>query len=134
MKGVNRIAIVVTVILHQMLAFVWYGVLFYDPWLAGLGKEPADVDQGNPLPYILDIGGWTLASCVIAWLVRMTNVRTAGQGAVLGIALWLGLAVPTLVPHYAFARISPVVTLIDAGNVLVACMMTGGILAVWRTQ
>ncbi len=131
MRGVNGVAVLVSVIAHQLLGFVWYGVLFFDPWLEGLGKQPVDIDQSNPLPYIIDIGGWFLASCVIGWLVRVVNARSALQGAMLGVVLWLGLALPTLVPHYAFAGVSPVVALIDAADVLVACMMTGAIFAVW---
>ena len=134
MKGINHAAVVVTVILHQALGFLWYGALFFNPWLGGLGKKPPDINQSDPLPFVLDIVGWFLASYVMAWLIRRTNTDSPGWGALLGAVLWLGLAVPALVPDYAFAGLKPMVTVIDAADVLVACVMTGAILAAWRKK
>jgi hypothetical protein len=132
MKGVNHLAVVVVVILHQMLGFLWYGVLFLNPWLSGLSKSTSEFNSSDPVPYVLDIAGWFLASYVMAWLIRKTNADSPGKGAVLGFILWLGLAVPALVPHYAFAGLKPIVMVIDSANVLVACLMTGTILAAWQ--
>jgi hypothetical protein len=132
MKGVNHLAVVVAVILHQVLGYLWYGVLFLDPWLAGLSKSASGFDQSEPCPYILDIVGWSVASYVMAWLVRKTGADSPAKGAVLGAVLGLGLAVPALVPHYAFAGLKPIVMVIDAANVLVACVVTGTILAAWQ--
>ena len=105
------------------------------PWvntrLEALGRPLTEASAVDPVALALDIVGWFLASYVIAWLVQKTGSDTAAKGALLGLVLWLGLAVPTLMPHYAFAGIKPVVTVIDLANVLVACVMTGAILAAW---
>ena len=132
MKPVNHLAIVAAVVLHQALGFLWYGVLFFNPWLEGLGKTPTGINQSDPIPFILDIAGWFVASYVIAWLIRKTNTASALQGALLGAVLWLGLALPTLVPHYAFAGLQATVTVIDALNVLIALVVTGAVLAAWQ--
>src|SRR6185503_19308063 len=132
MKSINHVAIVVSVILHQILGFLWYSPA---PWvntrLEALGRPLTEASAVDPVALALDIVGWFLASYVIAWLVKKTGADTAAKGALLGLVLWLGLAVPTLVPHYAFAGVKPVVTVIDLANVLVACVMTGAILAAW---
>ncbi len=132
MKGINHLAVVVAVILHQVLGYLWYGVLFLDPWLSGLSRSRSEFDQSDPVPYVLDIAGWFLASYVMAWLIRKTDTDSPGKGAALGLVLWLGLALPTLIPHYAFAGLKPIVMVIDAANVLVACVMTGAILAAFQ--
>lgn len=132
MKGINRAAVFVAVVLHQVLGFLWYGVFFAKPWLDGLGKTLSDLNPNDPLPYILDVVGWIAASLVMAWLVVRLDIRSAGCGALLGFLLWLGLAVPALVPHYAFIGLKPVVMAIDASDLLVACLITGAILGVWR--
>jgi len=134
MKQINRVAVLVAVVLHQVLGFVWYGVFFGKPWLAGLGKTPADMDPSAPLPYILDVVGWILASLLMAWLVVRLDIRTAGGGAILGVVLWLGLMLPALLPHYAFIGLKPIVMAIDSADLLVASLLTGAILGAWRTK
>src|SRR5438874_532663 len=78
MKGINPLAVVVAVILHQVLGFLWYGVLFFNPWLAGLSKSASEINQSDPVPYVLDIIGWFLASYAMAWLIRKTNADSPG--------------------------------------------------------
>ena len=134
MKGINHLAVVVSVILHQALGFLWYAVLFGNSWCAGLSRSPGDINQTDPLPYLLDMAGWLLASYVMAWLIQKTNTEGPVKGALLGAVLWLGFAVPALVPHYAFAGLKPVVMVIDTANVLVAFVVTGTILAAWRKK
>jgi hypothetical protein len=134
MKGINRSAVFLAVVLHQMLGYLWYGVFFAKPWLAGLDKLSSDIDTSAPLPYILDVVGWLVASLVMAWLVVRLDIRSARGGAMLGFVLWLGLAVPALLPHYAFIGLKPVVMAIDAADLLIACVMTGAILGAWRTK
>ena len=99
--------------------------------LEALGRPLTEASAVDPVALALDIVGWFLASYVIAWLIQKIGADTAAKGALLGLVLWLGLAVPTLAPHYAFAGVKPVVTVIDMANVLVACVMTGAILAAW---
>ena len=134
MKQINRVAVFVAVVLHQVLGFLWYGVFFAKPWLAGLGKTLADMNPNDPMPYILDVVGWILASLVMAWLVVRLDIRTAAACALLGIALWLGLMLPALLPRYAFIGLKPIVMAIDAADLLVASLITGAILGAWRTK
>jgi hypothetical protein len=131
MQRTNHVAVIVSLILHQVLGFLWYGLLFFDPWLSGLGKRPEDINQADPIPFAYDIVGWLIAGYVVAWLVRATGSDTAGKGARLGALLWLGVAVPTLVPHYAFAGIRPIVTIIDALNALAGFVITGAVIGGW---
>ena len=131
MKAINHVAVFVAVILHQVLGFLWYGVFFLDPWLKGLGKRYIDVDPVDPAHLAVDVITWWIAAYVIAWLVNRTGITTAVGGMKLGALLWLGIAVATLVPHYAFAGLSPVVTIIDSANTLVALLLMGGLLGTW---
>ncbi len=135
MKRFNHLAILVSVILHQILGFLWYSPA---PWvpirLQALGHPLSEAGTVDPVALIIDIIGWILASYLIAWLVEKTGADSATKGAMLGAGLWLGLAVPTLAPHYAFAGIQPIVTVIDLANVLVAALITGALLAAWRPK
>jgi hypothetical protein len=134
MKRINRGAVFVAVVLHQVLGYLWYGVFFAKPWLAGLDKTPSDINPNDPLPYIVDVAGWILASLVMAWLVVRLDIKSALGGAILGAFLWLGLMLPALLPHYAFIGLKPVVMAIDSADLLVASLITGAILGAWRTK
>lgn len=135
LQRTNHVAVIVTVVLHQILGFLWYSVA---PWavprLEALGKPASDVNAVDPVALGLDIVGWILAAYVVAWLIQKTGVNSAGGGAMLAVILWLGLALPTLVPHYAFAGLQTIVTVVDAANVLVALLITAIILAVWPAR
>ena len=131
----NHSAIVVAVILHQVIGFLWYSdFLFVHQWMAGLGKKPSDFDMSNPAPFIADIVGWFFASYFISWLVQRTEILSFNQSLGLAVLLWVGVALPLLAPHYLFAGIHTSVLLIDAMNALVQLAATCGLLAVWRKR
>lgn len=131
----NHIAIVVAVILHQVIGFLWYSeFLFVHQWMAGLGKKANDFDMSNPTPFIADIVGWFFASYFISWLVQRTRIQSFNQAVGLAVLLWVGVALPLLAPHYLFAGIHTSVLMIDAMNALVQLAVTCCLLAVWRRR
>lgn len=131
----NHAAIIVAVILHQAIGFLWYSpLLFLFPWLAGLGKKVTDLDMSNPAPFVADIAGWFFACYYISWLVQRVPVNTFKQGLGVAILLWTGIAVPLLAPHYLFAGIHKDVLLIDAMNALAQLTVACCLLAVWKKR
>jgi len=129
----NHLAIVVAVILHQVIGFLWYSpLLFLLPWVVGLGKRAADLNFSNPAPYIADTAGWFCASYFISWFVQHLEVRSFNHGIGLAVLLWGGVALPLLVPHYLFAGMGITVLAIDAMNALVQLVVTCCLLALWR--
>jgi hypothetical protein len=126
-------AILVTVLLNQVVGLVWYSpYLFLNPWTAGLGKKVSELDKGNLAPFVGAIFGAFLSCYVISWLLQRLGANTGSKGASVGIILWVGIALPVLLPHYMFAGLSFSVLFIDALNVLFILVMTGFILATWR--
>jgi hypothetical protein len=131
----NRLAIVVAVILHQVIGFLWYSdYLFVNQWMAGLGKKPSDFDMANPAPFLADIVGWFFACYFISWLVQRAQIETFNQAVGLAVLLWVGVALPLLAPHYLFAGLHINVLLIDAMNALVQLAVSCALLALWRKR
>jgi hypothetical protein len=129
----NHFAIAATVVLNQLLGFLWYSpVLFLSPWVRGLGKVVDQLDRSNPMPYIVSVVASTAACYVISWLVQALKIGTFKRGVGFGAILWFGIAAPGLVMHNAFAGLSWTVTAIDALNVLIALAFSCGLLAAWR--
>lgn len=133
MNRVNHLAVLVSVVLHQLLGFVWYSAA---PWavarLEALGRPATDVNVVDPVGLASDIVGWIVASYVMAWAIEKSGSRGAMPGVRVGLVLWIGIAMPAVIPHYVFAGIRPMVTAIDAANLLVACVVTGAIVGGWR--
>jgi hypothetical protein len=131
----NHIAIFVAVILHQVIGFFWYSpFLFLGPWVQGLGKQVSELDMSSPAPFFADIVGWFFACYVISWLVQRAPLTTFNQGLGFAILLWVGVALPLLVPHYLFAGLHINVLLVDAMNALVQLAVTCCLLTVWRRR
>lgn len=131
----NHIAIIVAVVIHQVIGFLWYSpFLFLGPWAQGLGKQVSELDMPNPTPFLADIVGWFFACYFISWLVQRVAVETFQQALGLSILLWVGVAVPLIAPHYLFAGLHTNVLMVDAMNALVQLAATCCLLAVWRRR
>jgi len=131
----NHLAIIVAVVIHQVIGFLWYSpFLFLGPWVQGLGKQVGELDMSNPAPFLADIVGWVFTCYFISWLVQRLAVETFQQALGLSILLWVGVAVPLMAPHYLFAGLHSNVLMIDAMNALVQLAATCCLLAVWRRR
>ena len=74
MDRINHVAVIVAVIVHQVLGFLWYSVApFAATRLEALGKSPEKRNAVDPAALAMDIAGWFLASYLIAWLIQKTN-------------------------------------------------------------
>jgi hypothetical protein len=135
MARLNHLAILVALGFHQIVGGLWYSVT---PWavprLLALGKPASEASRVDPLALGLDIVTWILACYVLAWLFVRLGVSSALQGAAIGALIWLGFEVSTLLPHYAFAGLAPVVTLADLSAALVTTVAAGAILGGWRKR
>ncbi|MGE0161202.1 MAG: DUF1761 domain-containing protein [Gemmatimonadales bacterium] len=129
MKKPVVIAVVVSVVLHQVLGYLWYAVA---PWartrVLALGLPESELTTVNGAALGMDIVGWILASVMIAWLLQRLGRATVSSGMTLAVALWVGVALPAIAPHYAFAHIPASVMVVDLLNSLVTLIVTGAVL------
>ena len=134
MISINYLAIIVCAILMQALGAGWYGV-FAGSWARALGKSVEQLQaQMGVSPYVIAILGALLLNCVLAVLIEKTKTETWTQGALLGLWTWAGFVMPSLATHYAFAGLSPTLTLVDASHTLLALLLCGVILTLWRKR
>ena len=134
MRQINHLAVLVTVILHQVLGFLWYSpFLFVPARLAALGLPASEATVVDPVAIGMDAITWLVAAYVMAFLVQKTGSTSAGKGAALGALLFL-VEIPAIAPKYAFAHIKPIVTAIDLGNLLLVTVITCVILGAWQKK
>ena len=70
------LAILVAVVAAQAMGFLWYGVLFFEPWAEGFGIDVATLDQADPVPFLLSIVSTLLAALGLSWLIQRLGVQT----------------------------------------------------------
>jgi uncharacterized protein DUF1761 len=133
---VHNVAVIVTGVAIFVLGGLWYSpLLFAKRWVALVGKteEELKANVGNmPLSYV-----WVfLCGLVTAWVMALVVGNFAPSGAVdgakIGALCWLGFAGTTSFGTALFGGKPKALWLIDSGFNLVAFVMAGVILSVWR--
>jgi hypothetical protein len=127
MRTINHMAVLLTVLLQQVLGFVWYHWLFGPAWLEGLGMTPEDM-QGRRWRFAVAILCGFLSSYGLAWLMAATNRHGWVEGLKLGLTVGVAFAGSAVLLHHAFIpRIWPAAP-IDAGVTVAGAALTGLVL------
>lgn len=130
MRAINHLAVLATVLLQQVLGFVWYHWLFGALWLQGLGMTPEDM-QGRRWRFAVAILSGFLSSYGLAWLIAATGRRGWAEGLKLGLIVGIAFAGSAVLLHYAFIpKVWPAAP-IDAGVTLAGAALTGLVLGAW---
>ncbi len=134
MAQVNWLAVLVAGVAAFVVGGVWYGALFAKAWMNihSYSADDPKFKKGVAMTY----GGWfvleLIMALVIAILAINLSIADIGAGAMLGGALWIGVAVPfQLSDHLAHKR--PMQAgIIDIGYSLATLVVIGAIIGVWR--
>ena len=133
------LAVIVTIVLQQAVAFVWYAVLFGDAWVAaqnfpfdyraaheGVMLAPAVMMIGNAAGAILLAIILQLAYCPFGYRMLPRGIAWAAQ-------LWLCVALPIEATRTLFAMRDPMILLIDGSQSLVSWLIAGLVIG-WAMQ
>lgn len=118
----------VNVIAHFALGMGWYGA-FATPWMEGIAAKERGFDPqaAPPVIYLTSVVAMLLGTLFIAWLMDLAGERGITAGVKYGLAVWIGIAAPLLLMHYAFAGNPFSLTVIDGGYELLELAITGAI-------
>jgi hypothetical protein len=134
----NYLAILIMTIVQMGIGFIWYGLLFAEPWAqAAFGKSVAELQatiEFSPIPYVVNIIGAACTCFFLSWLVLRLGLTTFGDGFRLGLYSSVGLVIPAVATHYLFLDLSKTALAIDLGMSSVAIILTGCVLSVWRRK
>ena len=132
-SDVNWLAVVVAVVVHQVLGFLWYGPLFGKMWLAATGKTQEEMaGSGTNSVYAIS----TLASLVIvtatALVLAAVDAADLAGGAGWGLLLGVGLIAMSVVVAAVFQETNSTVAGLYAGYQVVSLIIIGAILGAWQ--
>lgn len=135
MPKVNHLAVLVSGLLYWILGAVWYG-LFSDRFVALMRWTPEDLArlqaQGSGRELALAFGASVLAAYVLAHFVRHVGARNFLDGALTGFWAFVGFVLTTNLSTVIFEGRPSGLYLINMGYNLVALVLMGALLAVWR--
>ena len=131
----NYWAILVSAVIQWLLGAVWYSpALFAKPWisLVGLKIDGSNKNKTMIVGMIASFIGSVVTSLMLAHVVIWSGAKSVAAGALIGFIMWLGFLAAPLCASYIYEGRPFKLFAINTGYWLVALLVTGGLLAVWR--
>lgn len=101
--AINHPAIFILTIVHQLLGGLWYGWLFKQPWLHGVGKSLQDVEpKRHPALFLIPLLAGLLLNYVLAAILSYGPGPSVKRGVLWGLILWGGVILPDTLTHHVF--------------------------------
>ena len=124
--SVNWLAIIVATIASMALGFGWYMALG-NQWMAALGKTREQIMQGNQAtPYILAALMQLIMAYFLALLTpKVLGITTVANGLEMGLWLWLGFVITSMIINHRYQGAKWSLTLIDGGYLLGVLLLQG---------
>jgi hypothetical protein len=131
--SINILAVLVAAIAGVVVNALWYSLILKRQ-VATLRTADATIAGRDPAPpmYAVAIIGQLLMAFVLAEMLNLTNLSGLGGGVLLGALLWLGFTLPGMAQGHTFGYRARGFILVDAANWLIAAVVMGAILGVWR--
>ncbi|MDX6613661.1 MAG: hypothetical protein QOD75_2847 [Blastocatellia bacterium] len=133
---IKYLAVLVAAIVHWLLGGVWYGVLFKNPFMTRITPQQLLRMEGQNEGMALGVAFvMSLLLCyILAHFIHYTKARSAMAGAQTAFWLWLGFIFSTNIATVLFEARPRGLFAINVAYQLVACIIAGIILAVWRPR
>jgi hypothetical protein len=135
---INYLAVIVAAIIHFMIGGLWYGVLFGNKFIQLIGWTPEKLQQvasqNHTKEYLFAFATSFVLVYILAHFVQYTKAKGAVDGMQTAFWLWLGFVATTQLATVVFEQRSFGLYLLNVGYQLVACLLTGALLAVWKPK
>lgn len=132
LKQVNPLAVLVGVVILSFLGFVWYGMLFIEPWadMQGLTEAQRNTDPSIGT-WISNIIATIIPLYVLGWLLIKMGVKGMVNAALVGLLLAFTFSfLPQMIGNmFAFKPYG--LAWVTGGSDMVAMAIGGAILGAW---
>jgi hypothetical protein len=131
----NYPAVVVAAIAYFFLGYIWYGLLFSEPWMALEQMTPEKMQGASPVvPFIVSFLLELLIAYSLAQLCIWRNANTIGRGASVGVLVWIGFVGPITLMTYMFEMRPKALFAINEFYPLAGLVVMGAILGAWKKK
>jgi hypothetical protein len=133
MLPINWLAVLVAAIIRMAVGFAWYSPpLFLKPWQAVTGVTPESMRAGLGKAMVVDVIASLIMSFALANIIVGAGITDWLNGALAGFWVWLGFMATLMVSLWGYENRSLKLIAINLGNNLIALVLMGALLAVWR--
>jgi hypothetical protein len=133
MLPINWLAVLVAALIRMAVGFAWYSPpLFLKPWQASTGITPETMRAGLGKAMVVDIIASLIMAFALANIIVGANITDWLNGALAGFWVWLGFMATLMVSLWGYENRSLKLIAINLGNNLIALILMGALLAVWR--
>lgn len=126
---VDWVGIVVATVAAMVIGGVWYGPLFAKSWMSYIGKTREELRAQGGLGYLVALLGAFVTSIVMTYVTQWAAVEGFGEGALVGVVMWAGFTLSTLVTGAVFEGRPWGLIMINSGNSLLTFLVVGGIVS-----
>jgi uncharacterized protein DUF1761 len=135
---INYAAVIVAAIVHFVLGGLWYGLIFGNKFLEIIGWTPEQqaqiVAQSHWSQYAVAFVTSLVLVYILAHFVQYTGAKGVAGGMQTAFWLWLGFVATTQLATVIFEQRKLGLYVLNVGYQLVACLICGAILAVWKPR
>lgn len=133
MLPINWLAVLVAAIIRMAVGFAWYSPpLLLKPWQALTGVTPETMRAGLTKAMVVDVIASLVMAFALANIIVGAGITDWLNGALAGFWVWLGFQATLLVSLWGYENRSLKLIAINLGNNLIALVLMGALLAVWR--
>lgn len=133
MLPINWLAVLVAAVIRMAVGFAWYSPpLFLKPWQAVTGVTPQSMRAGLGKAMVVDVIASLIMSFALANIIVGAGITDWLNGALAGFWVWLGFMATLMVSLWGYENRSLKLIAINLGNNLIALVLMGALLAVWR--
>lgn len=137
---INYVAVLVAAVAGMVFGFLWYGPFFGKTWMAIMGFSKESMEQAKAKGMGKTYALMTLGTLVMAYVLAhalvfaSTYLQVTGVSAGLtaGFWNWLGFVAPVHMGEQLWGGKPWKLFVINAGYHLVALLLMGVILSVWK--
>lgn len=135
---VNYPAVIVAAVIHFILGGLWYGPLFGNKFLEIIGwtaeQQAQIVAQTHWTTYLFAFLTSLILVSTLAYFIEYTGATGVAGGMKTAACLWLGFVATTQLATVIFEQRKLGLYLLNIGYQLVAGLICGALLAVWRRR
>ena len=124
--------------LVSVVAAMVIGAIYYSPavagraWMAAIGKTAEEIKANNkPSLYVVTAVLALLQATVLSAVISWAGDVTLMGGALIGLLLWVGMALPVISNTFIFEGRKMVNHVISSGHYLITLVVMGGIIGAW---
>jgi hypothetical protein len=131
---INYLAVIVAAVVHFIIGGLWYGLIFANIFVDIVGREQLEkmVADSHWSQYLIAFISSLVLVYILAHFVQFTGSKTVGGGLQTAFWLWLGFVATTQLSGVIFEQRRLGLYLLNIGYQLVACLICGALMAVWR--